>query len=118
MLFGSSVSRQNQPGRMDTSVSAGIQQEPHLLPLCNVSTGGEPAPGVKPSGLSVLQLTGDALPLSLLTQRQSGPTSLNITAAGCNSRTVCRNRGQSYSCLFPPGPSPQAPSNHCSNTGP
>ena len=27
-LFGCSLSRQNQPGRMETSVSAGIQQAP------------------------------------------------------------------------------------------
>ena len=83
-----SLSFQNQPGRMETSTSAGIQCAPCTFPRCRVSAGGAPAPGQNPSVSSRLQLVSPAIPRSFPIQRQPGPTSLNMMAFGLRRRTT------------------------------
>ena len=113
-----SLSRQNHPGRIDTSISPGIHCLPKTFPRASVSRGGAPAPGVKPATSKRLQLVSPATPRSLPIQRHPGPTSLNRMAFGLKAHTASWKAGQSYSWRFPFGPSPHAPSNHCSKTGP
>src|SRR4029453_2486543 len=103
---------------MLTSHSAGIQLFPFTFPRFNVSTGGAPTPGVNPTVSSKLQLVSPAIPFSFPHQRMSGPTSLKITVFGDSWRTVFLNLSQSYTCFFPLGPSPLAPSHHNSQIGP
>src|SRR6185503_3432650 len=103
---------------MLTSHSAGIQFFPFTFPVVSVLVGGAPAPGVKPAVSSVFQFILPAMPCSFPTQRICGPTSLKITVLGEIDATVFLNRSQSYTCFFPLGPSPFAPSHHNSQIGP
>src|ERR1700752_283306 len=103
---------------MLTSHSAGIQFFPFTLPCCKVSLGGAPSPLLNPAVSSTFQLVVAAIPFSFPTQRISGPISLNTRVVGESCRTVFSNLFQSYSCFFPFGPSPLAPSHQNSHMGP
>src|SRR5678816_3518929 len=103
---------------MLTSHSAGIQFLPFILPLFSVSVEGAPSPLVKPAVSRRFQLVVPAKPLSLPTHLISGPMSLNTGVLGAIVRMVCSKRRQSYTCFFPLGPSPFAPSHQNSNNGP
>src|SRR6185312_17178503 len=97
---------------MLTSHSAGIKFLPQTFPWLSVSVGGAPAPLLKPAVSNKSQLVFPAYPFSLPHQRASGPISLKIIVFGESFLTTFSNRAKSYTCFFPFGPSPLAPSHH------
>ena len=116
LTFPCSAGCENQPGRIDTSVSPGRHAAPLGSPSLSIRVTASPsAPGYGTTpGSTVDQLVSPATPRSLPIQRTSGPASENITAFGCKRRTSAHTRGQSYTCRLPFGPSPLAPSNQTS----
>ena len=101
------LSCQNQPGRMEVLVSAGMKWLPPHFPVFSPAQSSTTIV----SGSMVAQQSVPARPSSVPTQRTStcsaAPRQPKITHWGWNFRTIPAQRAQSYRASVLPAPSHQ-----------